>query len=47
MSPVAAYVDSEEGEEWELVVKMQARLWVAKMEYCPFDVVGEYETEVS
>ncbi len=47
MSPVAASVDSEEGEEWELVVKMQARLWGAKMEYCPFDVVGGYESEWS
>lgn len=40
MSPVASYVDSDEGDKWELVAKMQAKLWVAEMGHCPFDVVA-------
>lgn len=40
MHPVAAYVDSEEGDEWELISKFQGKLWSAPVDHCPFDVVA-------
>jgi homogentisate 1,2-dioxygenase len=38
LTPVAAYEDSE--ADWELVTKFQGRLWSARMQHSPFDVVA-------